>query len=89
MDRRHSARAGTSDFVADVPAGALGRIAAADFFTSEVWTWHGLVTFYTVCVIDLVSRRVQILDSTPHPDETFTSQIVRNFALADAEGVAS
>ena len=55
-----------------------GEIAAADFFTTEVWTWHGLVTFYTVFVIELASRRVQILGSTPHPDETFMCQIVRN-----------
>jgi putative transposase len=63
-----------------------GEIAAADFSTTEVWTWHGLVTFYTVFVIDLASRRVQILGSTRHPDETFMSQIVRNFALGDADG---
>jgi transposase InsO family protein len=63
-----------------------GEIAAADFFTTEVWTWHGLVTFYTVFVIDLDSRRVQILGSTPRPDETFMCQIVRNFALVDADG---
>jgi putative transposase len=63
-----------------------GEIAAADFFTTEVWTWHGLVTFYTVFVIELASRRVQILGSTPHPDETFMWQIVRNLTLADAGG---
>jgi hypothetical protein len=40
-------------------------IAAADFFTTEVWTWRGLVTYDTVFVIDLASRRVQILGSTP------------------------
>jgi hypothetical protein len=62
------------------------EIAAADFFTTEVWTWHGLVTFYTVFVIELASRRVQILGSTPHPDETFMGQIVRNLSLGDAEG---
>ena len=62
-----------------------GEIAAADFFTTEVWTWHGLVTFYTVFVIDLASRRVQILGSTPHPDETFMCQIVRNLTLGDAD----
>jgi putative transposase len=44
-----------------------GAIAAADFFTTEVWTWRGLVTFYSVFVIDLASRRVRILGSTPHP----------------------
>jgi hypothetical protein len=35
-----------------------GAIAAADFCTTEVWTWRGLVTYYTVFVIDLASRRV-------------------------------
>jgi len=35
-----------------------GAIAGADFFTTEVWTWRGLVTYYTVFVIDLASRRV-------------------------------
>jgi transposase len=44
-----------------------GAIAGADFFTTEVWTWRGLVTYYTVFVIDLASRRVQILGSTPIP----------------------
>ena len=63
-----------------------GEIAAADFFTTEVWTWRGLVTFYTVFVIDLASRRIQILGSTPYPDERFMCQIVRNFTLADADG---
>ena len=24
-----------------------GAIAGADFFTTEVWTWRGLVTYYT------------------------------------------
>ena len=45
-----------------------GAIAAADFFTTEVWTWRGLVTYYAVFVIDLASRLVQILGSTPHPN---------------------
>jgi putative transposase len=46
-------------------------IAGADFFTTEVWTWGGLVTFYTVFVIELASRRVHIIGATPHPDEAF------------------
>ena len=62
-----------------------GEIAAADFFTTEVWTWQGLVTFYTVFVIDLASRRVRSLGSTPHPDETFVRQIVRTLTLADSD----
>ena len=51
-----------------------GSIAGADFFTTEVWTWRGLVTFYTVFVIDFASRRVQILGSTPHPEALFMGQ---------------
>ena len=65
-----------------------GRIAGADFFTTEVWTWQGLVTYYTVFIIDLASRRVQILGSTPHPEALFMQQIVRTLTMADA-GVVS
>jgi transposase InsO family protein len=65
-----------------------GVIAGADFFTTEVWTWQGLVTYYTVFVIDLASRRVQILGSTPHPEALFMQQIVRTLTMADASVVA-
>jgi putative transposase len=60
-----------------------GAIAGADFFTTEVWTWRGLVTFYTAFVIELASRRVQILGSTPHPDEAFMRQVARTLTMAD------
>jgi putative transposase len=60
-----------------------GAIAGADFFTTEVWTWRGLVTYYTVFVIDLASRRVQIAGSTPHPHEFFMAQVVRTMTAAD------
>ena len=63
-----------------------GAIAGADFFTTEVWTWRGLVTYYTVFVIDLASRRVQIVGSTPHPDDPFMRQVGRTLTAAD-EGV--
>ncbi len=62
-----------------------GEIAGADFFTTEVWTWRGLVTFYTVFVIELALRRVQILGSTPHPDEAFMCQVARTLTLADGQ----
>jgi putative transposase len=60
-----------------------GAIAGADFFTTEVWTWRGLVTYYTVFVIDLASRRVQIVGSTPHPDDLFMRQVGRTLTAAD------
>ena len=60
-----------------------GAIAGADFFTTEVWTWQGLVTYYTVFVIDLASRRVQLLGSTPHPEALFMQQVVRTLTMTE------
>jgi transposase InsO family protein len=57
-------------------------LVAADFFTTEVWTGRGLVTYYTVFVIELHSRRVRVGGATRHPDEAFVLQAVRE--LADA-----
>ena len=64
-----------------------GVIAGADFFTTEVWTWRGLVTYYTVFVIDLASRRVQILGSTPHPEALFMQQTVRTLTMAETRAL--
>jgi len=58
-------------------------IAAADFFTTEVWTARGLVTYYTLFVIELASRRVHLVGSTPHPDDAFMVQIARTLTHAD------
>ena len=63
-------------------------IAGADFFTTEVWTWCGLVTYYTLFVIDLASRRVNIVGCTPHPDEAFMRQISRTLTAADEGALA-
>jgi transposase InsO family protein len=60
-----------------------GAIAGADFFTTEVWTWRGLVTFYTVFVIDLASRRVQIVGSTPYPNDLFMRHISCTLTAAE------
>jgi transposase InsO family protein len=60
-----------------------GAIAGADFFTTEVWTVHGLVTFYTAFVIDLATRRVNVLGITAHPDDAFMRQVVRTLTPVD------
>jgi putative transposase len=60
-----------------------GAIAGADFFTTEVWTWRGLVTYYTVFAIDLASRRVQIVASTPHPNDLFMRQVSCTLTATD------
>ena len=72
--------------VAHVPARPLARLFAADFFTTEVWTVRGLITHYTVFVIELHSRRVQVLGSTPNPDEAFVVQTMRHLT-GDVDGV--
>ena len=59
-------------------------IAATDFFTVEVLTLRGLVTYYVLFVLDLSSRKVKIAGITSRPDEVWMMQMVRN--LTDAEG---
>ena len=53
-----------------------------DFFTIEVWTACGLVTYYILFVIDLKSRKVRLAGATPNPGESFMAQVARN--LTDA-----
>jgi hypothetical protein len=60
----------------------LRQRPSADFFTTEVWTWRGLVTYDTAFVIDLASRRVRIVGSTPRPNEVFMRQVGRTLTAA-------
>lgn len=53
-------------------------IAAADFFTTEVWTALGLVTHYTLFVIDIATRRVHIAGTTVNPTSAWMAQAARN-----------
>jgi transposase InsO family protein len=43
-------------------------LAAADFFSVEVWTAGGLTRFAVLFVIDLATRRVEIAGILPEPD---------------------
>src|SRR5919202_1235851 len=52
-------------------------LAATDFFIVEVATWHGLVTYYVLVVMELATRRVQIAGITPHPTAAFMPQCAR------------
>jgi putative transposase len=54
---------------------------ATDFFTTEVWTLGGLVTFYVLFFIHLGSRRVHIAGVTPHPNETWMKQMARQVTM--------
>src|SRR5882724_3276327 len=52
-------------------------LAATDFFTVEVATWRGLVTYYVLVVMELSTRRVEIAGITPHPTAAFMQQCAR------------
>ncbi len=53
-------------------------LAAIDFTTTEVWTPHGLVTFFVLVVMQLKTRRVEISGVTASPDSAWVRQIARN-----------
>ena len=46
----------------------MSVLAGTDFFTAEVLTWRGLVTYYVLFFIHLDTRRVSIAGITEHPD---------------------
>jgi len=53
-------------------------LVATDFFTAEVWTLGGLVTYYVLFFIHLGSRQIQVAGVTPHPNEAWMVQVARN-----------
>ncbi len=59
----------------------LALLAGTDFFTAEVLTLRGLVTYYVLFFIHLESRRVDIAGITVHPDEPWMKQIARNATM--------
>jgi putative transposase len=58
-------------------------LVATDFFTAEVWTTAGLVTYYVLFFIHLVSRKVHVAGMTPHPHERWMVQIARNVTMEE------
>jgi putative transposase len=56
----------------------MDALAGTDFFTVEVLTWRGLVTYYVLFFLHLESRRVSIAGITRHPDEEWMQQIARS-----------
>jgi hypothetical protein len=56
-------------------------LAGTDFFTVEVLTWRGLITYYVLFFIELESRRVWIGGITRHPDACWMQQVARNATM--------
>src|SRR5258708_29627341 len=61
----------------------VALLAGTDFFTAEVLTLRGLVTYYVLFFIHLESRRVYIAGITVHSNEPWMKQIARNVTMDD------
>src|SRR5262245_32609407 len=61
----------------------LALLAWTDFFTAEVLTLRGLVTYYVLFFIHLDSRRVDIAGITIHPDELWMQQMAGNVTMEE------
>jgi hypothetical protein len=59
----------------------MSVLAGTDFFTVEVLTLRGLVTYYALFFINLDGRRVEVAGITPHPNEAWMKQIARNVTM--------
>ena len=53
-------------------------LAATDFFTVEICSWRGLVTYYVLFVMDLSTRRVHVAGITRNPNTPWMMQMARN-----------
>ncbi len=58
-------------------------LVATDFFTAEVWTLGGLVTYYVLFFLHLGSRKVSVAGMTPHPNEAWMVQVARNATMEE------
>jgi putative transposase len=59
----------------------LAVLTGTDFFTVEVLTLRGLVTYYVLFFIHLESRKVDIAGITVHPNEQWMQQMARNVTM--------
>jgi putative transposase len=62
----------------DFLAAHMNVLAGCDFFTVQVLTWRGLVTYYVLFFLHLESRRVSVAGITRHPDQEWMEQIARS-----------
>ena len=58
-------------------------MAATDFFTVEIWTPRGLMTYYVLFIIHLSTRSVHIAGVTMTPNGAFMKQVARNLTDVD------
>lgn len=56
-------------------------IAACDFFTTQVITPIGLMTYYVLFFIHIGSRKLHIAGITPYPNKEWMKQMARNVTM--------
>jgi len=61
----------------------LDVLVATDFFTAEVWTLGGLVTYYVLFFVHLGSWQFHIAGVTPHPNEAWMVQVAGNVTIVE------
>jgi hypothetical protein len=61
----------------------MEALVATDFFTPEVWTTAGLMTYYVLFFIHLASRKVHVAGITMRPDALWMMKLVRNVTMAE------
>ena len=71
----------------DFIAAHMAVLAGTDFFTVEVLTWRGLVTYYVLFFLHLETRRVTLAGITRHPTEIWMTQMARNAVDENAGAV--
>ncbi len=62
----------------------MAVLVATDFFTVEVLTLTGLITYYVLFFIHLESRRICLAGVTRHPDQEWMEQMARNVTMEDS-----
>jgi hypothetical protein len=55
------------DHLERIHSGPHGRVGGRDFFTVEVLTWRGLVTYFVLFFLQLETRRLTLGGVTQHP----------------------
>ena len=63
---------------------SLQATPGTDFFTVEVLTLKGLLTYYVLFFLHLESRRICLAGVTRHPDQEWMEQMARNVTMEDA-----
>ena len=59
-------------------------MAAADFFTTEIWTPSGLIRYHVLFVIRLATRKVKIIGIIPEPYNEWMKQMARGLTDCDS-----